>query len=285
MNPNEPPSRKEGIEQIAQAIDAENQSRDNLSHRLDQERLESSRRKVAIEKFQEKIEEITGGTVIAVEREGLIVNTPYGHAYLANDQMIPGETILASDHIQALISGTRPLEQGPPGVLTRSSPVFLIRFLEKMIPGINEKKVQIHAIARDPGVRSKIAVSTQSSKVDPVGACIGMRGSRIQAVVDEMNDERMDIIRWAPQPKDYIANALEPGKVNRVLLDQNQNQATAILTDRGTNLHKTIGKRGQNVRLAVLLTGWKITVLTEEQFAEKQAQGEYSQSQNKETLT
>jgi transcription termination/antitermination protein NusA len=181
--------------------------------------------------------------------------------------MIPRENFRTGDRIRAYIYDVRRETRGPQIFLSRSHPQFMVRLFAQEVPEIYDGIIEIRAVARDPGSRAKIAVISKDSSIDPVGACVGMRGVRVQAVVQELQGERIDIIPWNPDPATFIVNALAPAEVSKVVLDEDTHRVEVVVPDEQLSL--AIGRRGQNVRLASQLTGWQIDILTEAEESER----------------
>jgi N utilization substance protein A len=190
------------------------------------------------------------------------------------DEMIPRESFRVGDRIRAYIYDVRRETRGPQIFLSRSHPQFMVRLFAQEVPEIYDGIIEIRAVARDPGSRAKIAVISKDSSIDPVGACVGMRGVRVQAVVQELQGERIDIIPWSGEAATFIVNALAPAEVSKVVLDEDTHRVEVVVPDEQLSL--AIGRRGQNVRLASQLTGWQIDILTEAEESERR-QKEFSE--------
>ncbi|MFN3402059.1 MAG: transcription termination factor NusA, partial [Ferrovibrio sp.] len=183
------------------------------------------------------------------------------------DELLPRETFRQGDRVRAYIYDVRREPRGPQIFLSRSHPQFMAKLFAQEVPEVYDGIIEIRAVARDPGSRAKIAVLSNDNSIDPVGACVGMRGSRVQAVVNELQGEKIDIIKWSPDPATFIVNALAPAEVAKVVLDEEANAVEVVVpTDQ---LSLAIGRRGQNVRLASQLTGYDIDILTEEEESER----------------
>ena len=189
---------------------------------------------------------------------------------LPRDQMIPRETFRMGDRMRALLTDVRSEQRGPQLFLSRTSPDMLIELFKIEVPEISEEIIDIKAAARDPGSRAKIVVSTNDGRIDPVGACVGMRGSRVQVVSNELANERIDIILWDDNPAQLVINSMAPAEVASIIVDEDSNTMDIAVEE--DNLAQAIGRNGQNVRLAGELTGWTINVMSEEEAAEKQLQ-------------
>ncbi len=219
------------------------------------------------EDYKDRIGEIINGTVKRVEYGNVIVDLGRGEAIIRRDEMIPRETFRYGDRVRAYVYDVRREQRGPQIFLSRSHPQFMAKLFTMEVPEIYDSIIEIKSVARDPGSRAKIAVVSRDSSIDPVGACVGMRGSRVQAVVGELAGERIDIIPWSPDPATFIVNALQPAEVTKVVLDEDAERIEVVVPD--DQLSLAIGRRGQNVRLASQLTGWDIDILTEDEESER----------------
>lgn len=214
------------------------------------------------EEFKDRIGEIINGTVKRVEYGNVIVDLGRGEAILRRDELIPREAFRYGDRVRAYLQDVRREQRGPQIFLSRNAPEFMAKLFAQEVPEIYDGIIQIRHVARDPGSRAKIAVISNDGSIDPVGACVGMRGSRVQAVVNELQGEKIDIIPWNMDQATFIVNALQPAQVTKVVIDEEQNGIEVVVPDEQLSL--AIGRRGQNVRLASQLTGWDIDILTEE---------------------
>ena len=219
------------------------------------------------EEFKDRVGEIVNGAVKRVEFGNVIVDLGRGEAILRRDEIIPREHFRRNDRVRALIYDVREESRGPQIFLSRTKPDFVRSLVAQEVPEVYDGVIEIRAAARDPGSRAKIAVISKDSSIDPVGACVGMRGSRVHAVVNELQGERIDIIPWADDPATFIVNALAPAEAAKVVIDEEDNRIEVIVPD--DKLSLAIGRRGQNVRLASQLTGWSIDIMTEEQESER----------------
>lgn len=235
------------------------------------QKVRDAEREIVLTEYKDKIGELVTGTVKKVTRESIIVDLGgNAEAILMRDQMIPRENFRMSDRIRALLIDVRPEQRGPQLFLSRTSPQMLIELFKIEVPEINEQIISIRAAARDPGSRAKIVVSTNDGRIDPVGACVGMRGSRVQVVSGELSNERIDIILWDDNPAQLVINAMSPAEVASIVMDEDSNTMDVAVEE--DNLAQAIGRNGQNVRLSAELTGWTINVMSEEEAAEKQEQ-------------
>ena len=219
------------------------------------------------EDFKDRIGEIVNGTVKRVEYGNVIVDLGRGEAIIRRDEMIPRETFRYGDRVRAYVYDVRREQRGPQIFLSRTHPEFMKKLFTMEVPEIYDGIIEVKSVARDPGSRAKIAVVSSDSSIDPVGACVGMRGSRVQAVVNELQGEKIDIIQWSPDPATFIVNALAPAEVVKVVLDEDAERIEVVVPD--DQLSLAIGRRGQNVRLASQLTGWDIDILTEDEESER----------------
>jgi N utilization substance protein A len=219
------------------------------------------------EDYKDRIGEIVNGTVKRVEYGNVIVDLGRGEAIIRRDEMIPRETFRYGDRVRAYVYDVRREQRGPQIFLSRTHPQFMAKLFTMEVPEIYDGIIEIKSVARDPGSRAKIAVVSRDSSIDPVGACVGMRGSRVQAVVGELAGERIDIIPWNPDAATFIVNSLQPAEVSKVVLDEEAERIEVVVPD--DQLSLAIGRRGQNVRLASQLTGWDIDILTEDEESER----------------
>lgn len=217
--------------------------------------------------FKDRAGDIISGTVKRVEYGNVIVDLGKAEGIIRRDEMIPRENVRLGDRIRAYIYDVRREQRGPQIFLSRARNEFMALLFRSEVPEIYDGVVEIKSVARDPGSRAKIAVISKDSSIDPVGACVGMRGARVQAVVNELQGEKVDIIQWKYEPAEFIVNALAPAEVSKVVLDEDSNRIEVVVPE--TQLSLAIGRRGQNVRLASHLTGWEIDILTEDEESER----------------
>src|SRR5512133_3443008 len=229
------------------------------------------------QEYKDRIFDIVNGIVKRVEYGNVIVDLGRGEAIVRRDELLPRETFRNGDRIRAFIYDVRREPRGPQIFLSRTHPQFMAKLFAQEVPEIYDGIVEVKAVARDPGSRAKIAVISRDSSVDPVGACVGMRGSRVQAVVNELQGEKIDIIPWSPSAASFIVNALQPAEVAKVVLDEDAERIEVVVPD--DQLSLAIGRRGQNVRLASQLTGWDIDILTEAEESERRTEEFRSRSQ------
>jgi len=219
------------------------------------------------DEYRDRIGEILNGTVKRVEYGNVIVDLGRGEAIIRRDELIPRENYKYGDRVRAYVYDVRREQRGPQIFLSRTHPQFMAKLFTMEVPEIYDGIIEIKSVARDPGSRAKIAVISRDSSIDPVGACVGMRGSRVQAVVGELQGEKIDIIPWSPSAASFIVNALQPAEVAKVVLDEDAERIEVVVPD--DQLSLAIGRRGQNVRLASQLTGWDIDILTEEEESQR----------------
>ncbi|MFD2032583.1 transcription termination factor NusA [Ancylobacter dichloromethanicus] len=219
------------------------------------------------DEFKDRIGEIVNGAVKRVEYGNVVVDLGRGEASLRRDELLPREVFKTGDRIRAYVYDVRREQRGPQVFLSRTHPQFMAKLFAQEVPEIYDGIVEIKSVARDPGSRAKIAVVSRDSSVDPVGACVGMRGSRVQAVVNEPQGEKIDIIPWSQDVATFIVNALAPAEVVKVVLDEDRERIEVVVPD--AQLSLAIGRRGQNVRLASRLTGWDIDIMTEAEESER----------------
>ena len=229
---------------------------------------EAERAKV-VEEYLDRTGELVSGTVKKVTRDNVIVDLGNNaEALLGRDQLIGRETFRMGDRVRSILQEVRSESRGPQLFLSRTCPEMLVELFKIEVPEISEEVIEIRGAARDPGSRAKIAVKTNDGRIDPVGACVGMRGSRVQAVSGELDGERVDIILWDDNPAQLVVNAMAPAEVASIVVDEDAHSMDVAVEE--DNLAMAIGRGGQNVRLASELTGWELNVMTDEEAAEKQ---------------
>jgi N utilization substance protein A len=230
-------------------------------------KVREAERERQYEEFKDRISEVVNGTVKRVEYGNVIVDLGRGEGIMRRDQAIPRENFQTGDRVRAYIYDVRRETKGPQIMLSRAHGGFMAKLFAQEVPEVYDAVIEIRAVARDPGSRAKMAVVSNDSSIDPVGACVGMRGSRVQAVVAELQGEKIDIIQWSPDEATFIVNALAPAEVTKVVLDEEDERVEVVVPDEQLSL--AIGRRGQNVRLASQLTGWQIDIMTESQESER----------------
>lgn len=228
------------------------------------QRLREAERNIVYDDFKDRRGEIIHGIVQRFDKGSIIVNLGKAEAELPPKEQIPKESYKQGDRIRAYILEVKQFSRGPQIVLSRTHPNFLSMLFENEVPEISESIVNIIQVAREPGSRAKIAVSSKDSDVDPVGACVGMKGSRVQAVVQELRGEKIDIVTWDPDPAKFICNALAPAEIIRVIVDEANQSMVVVVPD--DQLSLAIGRRGQNVRLASKISGWNLDVTSESDY-------------------
>jgi len=231
------------------------------------QKVREAERDRQFDEYKDRIGEIVNGTVKRVEYGNVIVDLGRGEAIIRRDELIPRENFKYGDRVRAYVYDVRREQRGPQIFLSRTHPQFMAKLFTMEVPEIYDGIIEIKSVARDPGSRAKIAVISRDSSIDPVGACVGMRGSRVQAVVGELQGEKIDIIPWRDNAAEFIVNALQPAEVAKVVLDEDAERIEVVVPD--DQLSLAIGRRGQNVRLASQLTGWDIDILTEQEESER----------------
>lgn len=235
------------------------------------QKVREAERSRQYDEFKDRVGEIINGTVKRVEYGNATVDVQgRAEAMLRRDESLPREHLKIGDRVRAIIYEVREEQRGPQIFLSRTHPEFMAKLFMQEVPEIYDGVIEIKAVARDPGSRAKIAVVSRDSSIDPVGACVGMRGSRVQAVVGELQGEKIDIVPWTDDIASFVVNALQPAAVVKVVLDGTQKRMDVVVPD--TDLSQAIGRRGQNVRLASMLTGWDIDIMTEAEESERRTQ-------------
>jgi len=232
------------------------------------QKVREAERSQIFDDYKDKVNTIVEGKVQQIERGNALVNLGRVEALLPYREQIRTEPLRQGSTVRAFIIEVLDNAKGPQIILSRSHPEFLKALFEQEVPEIQERIVEIKAVAREPGTRSKIAVVSRDDRVDPIGSCVGMKGSRVQAVTHELKGERVDIVLWSPDPVQLISRALSPAEVSQVMLDEVRGEATVVVTE--DQLSKAIGKEGKNVRLAAKLTGWKIDLVSAREWGIRQ---------------
>jgi transcription termination/antitermination protein NusA len=230
-------------------------------------KVREAERERQYEEFKDRVGDIVNGVVKRVEYGNTVVDLGRGEGIMRRDQSIPREMFNIGDRIRCYIYDVRRETKGPQIMLSRAHPGFMAKLFAQEVPEVYDGVIEIRAVARDPGSRAKMAVLSNDGSIDPVGACVGMRGSRVQAVVAELQGEKIDIIQWNPDEATFIVNALAPAEVTKVVLDEEDERVEVVVPDEQLSL--AIGRRGQNVRLASQLTQWQIDIITEAQDSER----------------
>ncbi|WP_194711353.1 transcription termination factor NusA [Noviherbaspirillum soli] len=234
------------------------------------QRIRDAEREQILADFLERGDALVTGTIKRMERGDAIVESGKIEARLPRDQMIPKENLRIGDRVRAYIQRIERNARGPQVILSRTAPEFIMKLFELEVPEIEQGLLEIKSAARDPGVRAKIAVFTNDKRIDPIGTCVGMRGSRVQAVTGELGGERVDIVLWSEDPAQFVIGALAPANVSSIMVDEEKHAMDVVVDEE--NLAIAIGRGGQNVRLAAELTGWQINIMTAEESADKAAQ-------------
>ncbi len=232
------------------------------------QKVREAERAQVLAAYQGRVGEMVGGVVKRVERSGMIIDLGNNaEAFIPRDALIPHETVHAGDRIRCYLKEVKSETRGPQLLLSRTAPELLIELFKIEVPEINEGMIEIINGARDPGARAKIAVKANDPRLDPIGACVGMRGSRVQAVSNELGGERVDIILWHENPAEFVINAMAPAEVDSIVVDEDKHTMDVAVAEE--NLSQAIGRGGQNVRLASELTGWGLNVMSIQQADEK----------------
>jgi N utilization substance protein A len=237
------------------------------------QKLRDAEREIIFNEFQHRKGEIITGLIRRVDRGAVIVDLGKTEGYMPLKEQIPGEAYNPGDRIQAYLSDVQLTPKGPRIILSRACSEYLMALFQNEVPEIREGLVVIRAAARDPGVRAKIAVQSRDADVDPIGACVGVRGSRVQNIVQELRGERIDIVPYDEEITRFVCNALAPAEIQKVIIDDESKAIEVIVND--TQLSLAIGKRGQNVRLASQLTGWRLDIVSETLMAKKMAEAKH----------
>ena len=241
------------------------------------QKVRDAERQRQYNEFKDRVGEIVNGLVKRVEFGNVVVDLGRAEAMLRRDELLPRESFRQGERVRAYIYDVRQEPRGPQIFLSRTHPQYMAKLFAQEVPEIYDGIIEIRAVARDPGSRAKIAVISRDSGIDPVGACVGMRGSRVQAVVGELQGEKIDIIPWSADPATFVVNGLAPAEVTKVVMDEEQKRIEVVVPD--DQLSLAIGRRGQNVRLASQLTGWDIDILTEAEESERRTEEFRTRSQ------
>jgi len=231
------------------------------------QKVREAEREQILNEFLARDEKLVSGQIRRMERGNAIIEIGRIDAVLPREQMIPKENLRIGDRVRAIVMEVDRGIKGPQLILSRVSPEFLIRLFELEVPEIEEGLLEIMAASRDPGLRSKIAVKANDQRLDPVGTCVGMRGSRVQAVTGELAGERVDIALWSMEPAQFVINAMAPAEISRVMVDEDKKSMDLVVNE--DQLAQAIGRSGQNIRLATELTGWELNILSEEESDQK----------------
>ncbi|KDP85982.1 transcription elongation factor NusA [Cupriavidus sp. SK-3] len=234
------------------------------------QKIRDAEREQILNDYLDRGEKVMTGTVKRADKKGLIVESGRVEALLARDQIIPKENLRTGDRVRAYILNVDRTARGPQIELSRTAPEFLIKLFENEVPEMEQGLLEIKAAARDPGVRAKIAVVAHDKRIDPIGTCVGVRGTRVTAVRNEIGGEAVDIVLWSEDPAQFVIGALAPAQVQSIVVDEEKHSMDVVVDEE--NLAVAIGRSGQNVRLASELTGWQINIMTQEESAQKQAE-------------
>ncbi|MFZ5907280.1 MAG: transcription termination factor NusA [Nitrospirota bacterium] len=229
------------------------------------QKVREAERDVIYNEFKDKVGQIVSGVVMRKERGIYFLNLGKTEALLPVKETLPNESLKRGDNVRVYIEEVKVTSKGPVILVTRTSPQFVASLFSMEVPEINDGLVVIHNIVREPGERTKLAVYSQNPSIDPVGACVGMKGTRVQSIVRELRGERIDIIPWTEDPRQLVARALSPASVDRIGINEETKTAMVVVNDQQLSL--AIGKKGQNVRLAMKLTGWDIDILSESEYS------------------
>jgi len=231
------------------------------------QKIRDAEREQILTDFLDRDEQLVTGTIKRIERGDIIVESGRIEAKIPRDQVIPKENLRVGDRVRACLMKVDRSARGPQLILSRVAPEFIAKLFELEVPEIEEGLLEIKAAARDPGLRAKIAVKSNDQRIDPIGTCVGMRGSRVQAVTSELAGERVDIILWSADPAQFVINALAPAEVSSIVVDEEKHSMDVVVDEE--QLAQSIGRGGQNVRLASELTGWQLNIMTEEEATQK----------------
>ncbi len=231
------------------------------------QRIRDAEREQILNDFLAREEHLVTGTIKRMERGNAIIESGRLEALLPRDQMIPKENLRVGDRVRALVWKVERAMRGPQLILSRTAPEFIIRLFELEVPELEDGLMEIKAAARDPGLRAKIAVLSKDKRIDPIGTCVGMRGSRVQAVTGELAQERVDIVLWNEDPAQFVVSALAPAEVSKITVDEEKHSMDIVVDEE--NLAQAIGRGGQNVRLASELTGWELNIMKEDEYQQK----------------
>ena len=230
------------------------------------QRMREAEQEIIYEEFKDRIGEIVSGTVQRKERSGLIINLGRTEALLPQDEQIPTEHYKRGDRVDGYIIDVKKEGRGPQIILSRSHPAYMEALFKREVPEVSDGTIKIMGIARDPGVRAKVALYSKDRDVDPIGACVGVRGSRINKIIQEFKGEKIDLVVWSPNITTYAVNALAPARISSITVDEDEKNLEVVVPD--NQYYLAVGKRGQNVKLASKLLGWNIDIITESRYGE-----------------
>jgi len=234
------------------------------------QKIREAEKEKQYDEFKDRVGEMINGVVKRVEFGNVIIDLGRGEAVLRKENLIPGENFKINDRVKSLVEEVRRDNKGPQVILSRAHPDFVRRLFEQEVPEIYDRIIEIKNISREPGSKSKVAVSSSDSSIDPIGSCVGIRGSRIQAVINELQGEKIDVIKWSSDPAQYVINALTPAEVAKVIIDEDKKKIEVVVPNE--QLSMAIGRRGQNVRLASKLIGWNIDILIESEESKRRVE-------------
>ncbi len=230
------------------------------------QRMRDAEQEIIYEEFKDRIGEIVSGTVQRKERSGLIINLGRTEALLPREEQIPTEHYKRGDRVDGYIVDVKKEGRGPQIILSRSHPAYMESLFKREVPEVSDGTIKIMGIARDPGVRAKVALYSKDRDVDPIGACVGVRGSRINKIIQEFKGEKIDLVVWSPNITTYAVNALAPARISSITVDEEEKSLEVVVPD--NQYYLAVGKRGQNVKLASRLLGWSIDIITESRYGE-----------------
>jgi len=234
------------------------------------QKIREAEKEKQYDEFKDRVGELINGVVKRVEFGNVIIDLGRGEAVLKRENLIPGESFKMNDRVKSCIEEVKRDNKGPQIILSRTHPEFVRRLFEQEVPEVYDKVIEIKNISREPGSKSKVSVYTSESTIDPVGSCVGVRGSRIQAIINELQGEKIDVIKWFSDPAQYVINALAPAEVAKVIIDEDKKKIEVVVPNE--HLSMAIGRRGQNVRLASKLVGWNIDILVEEEESKRRVE-------------
>ncbi|GAB6888293.1 transcription termination factor NusA [Desulfothermus okinawensis JCM 13304] len=230
------------------------------------QRMRDAEQEIIYEEYKDRVGEIVSGTVQRKERAGLIINLGRTEALLPRDEQIPTEHYKRGDRVDGYIIDVKKEGRGPQIILSRSHPAYMEALFKREVPEVSDGTIMIMGIARDPGVRAKVALYSKDRDVDPIGACVGVRGSRINKIIQEFKGEKIDLVVWSPNITTYAVNALAPARISSITVDEEEKSLEVVVPD--NQYYLAVGKRGQNVKLASKLLGWSIDIITESRYGE-----------------
>jgi len=234
------------------------------------QKVREAEREKQYEEFKDRVGEVINGVVKRVEFGNVVIDLGRGEAVLRRENLIPGEIFKMNDRAKSYIEDVRRDNKGHQIILSRTHPEFVRALFEQEVPEVYDRIIEIKNVSREPGSKSKVAVYTTETSIDPVGSCVGVRGSRIQAIISEIHGEKIDIIKWSADPAQFVISALAPAEVAKVIIDEDKKKIEVVVPNE--HLSMAIGRRGQNVRLASKLVGWNIDILVEEEESKRRVE-------------